>query len=89
MSEEYLLQADHVLIVVDIKRAVSSESLKSALLEELQKETRDNPDSDTTHDLDVSVVCTHADVSRMGPKLLLSSDILNRLWTLKKPCTMF
>lgn len=66
MTKEYLLRADHTFIVVDIKRAASDQSLKTALLDELNKEVDFKTGSNDIRRLDATIVCTHAEVSRLS-----------------------
>jgi hypothetical protein len=73
-AQEYLIRCDHVLIVENISRAISSESLKSSLFLVLPRQTlphrapTDRQQSDATK-VKIAVVCTHSEV--LFPSLLV------------------
>lgn len=62
LSENYRLRADHTLIVLDIKRAVDNQSLKTALTELSSQDLDGQLEQGETRQLNATIVCTHADV---------------------------
>ena len=63
LTEEYLLQTDHIFITARIDRAISDRSLKESLFGALRRHVPNEIDEHGTNRLNVTVICTRAEPS--------------------------
>ena len=83
-TEESLLKADHIFIVARIDRAISNQSIKDSLFSVLRQHVPNELEDHGVDNLNVTVVCTRAEVSDSAEATQLKKTYVSKRKSIDK-----